>query len=316
MESYDKIKLAKENLNLAVALLTAAQEGVITKSIITKYIYPSATLNSKWSPLQVADNTHLVRELNNQVRAAFAFSAITTHKILSFLFSSNPLEETDSFRRNILCSIKLICDAFNLDMIIPTWKYSTQYKQEFRVDAIDFVLDATNLNEKPMTWDDFGGLGKYSDLITCCEELAYGWKETVTYKSDYYLQQNKQSYADIDQHQSMGLGFTPNLSTTTQVLNLEEHPKATHIFASLDPNQFPCVDPQSASTFISTQMVTNQGNMVLAKDLYISYVNWCEFECIKPLTQRSFGMQLTSMGFSRKRRGKGHHWWTGLKLAP
>ena len=59
MESYDKIKLAKENLNLAVALLTAAQEGVITKSIITKYIYPSATLNSKWSPLQVADNTHL-----------------------------------------------------------------------------------------------------------------------------------------------------------------------------------------------------------------------------------------------------------------
>jgi len=55
--------------------------------------------------------------------------------------------------------------------------------------------------------------------------------------------------------------------------------------------------------------------MVLAKDVYLSYVKWCELECVKPLTQRSFGMQLTNMGFSRKRRGKGHHWWTGLTLA-
>ena len=315
MESYEKIKLSKGNLNLAVALLTAAHEGVITKSIITKYIYPSATRNSKWSPLQVADNTHLVRELNNQVRAAFAFSAITTHKILSFLFSSNPLEETDSYRRNILCAIKLISNAFDIDMIIPTWKCSTKYQQEFRVDDIDFVLDARNLNERPMTWDDFGGLGKYADLITCCEELAYGWKEPDTYPSDYCLQQNNQSYADITQHQDTGLGLASNLSTTTQVLNLEGHPKATHILNSLDPSQFPSVDPKSAANFVSTQMVTNQADMVLAKDAYLSYVKWCELECVKPLTQRSFGMQLTNMGFSRKRRGKGHHWWTGLTLA-
>ncbi|GIT13398.1 MAG: hypothetical protein CM1200mP35_02180 [Chloroflexota bacterium] len=97
-------------------------------------------------------------------------------------------------------------------------------------------------------------------------------------------------------------------------MNLDKNTRDTPIFASLDPKQFPSVDPESAVTFVSTQMVTNPDNMVLAKELYSSYTTWCELECIKPLTQRSFGMQLTNMGFSRKRRGKGHHWWTGLKL--
>ena len=33
------------------------------------------------------------------------------------------------------------------------------------------------------------------------------------------------------------------------------------------------------------------------------------------VSQRSFGMQLTAMGFQRRRRGRGKHWWDGIKLA-
>ena len=320
MKSYDKIKLAKENLNLAMALLTAAQEGVITKSIITKYIHPSEILNVKWGPLQVADNTNLIRKLNNLVRSSFAFSATTTYKILSVLFPENPLEETNPYKRNILCTIKLIHDALDEDMITPTWYCPTEYQQIFDIGTIEFVLDATNLNGKSMTWNDLGGLGKYLNLITCCEELAYSCNELNDLNIDYSLQQKDLLHTHIDKFDAITDELAPHLSsqqrtsTQTHILNLDKNTRDTPIFASLDPKQFPLVDPESAVTFVSTQMVTNPDNMVLAKELYSSYTTWCELECIKPLTQRSFGMQLTNMGFSRKRRGKGHHWWTGLKL--
>ena len=299
-----------------MALLTAAQEGVITKSIITKYIYPSEVLNTKWSPLQVADNTNLIRKLNNLVRSSFAFSATTTYKILSVLFPEIPLQETDPYKRNILCTIKLIHDALDGDMITPTWNCPTEYQQIFDIDTIDFTLDATNLNGKSMTWDDLGGLGKYLNLITCCEELAYSCNEQNGLNIDGSLQQNNPLHIYTHEFDTITDGLAPHPSSQqqTHILNLEKNTRDTPIFASLDPKQFPSVNPESAVTFVSTQMVTNPDNMVLAKELYSSYITWCELECIKPLTQRSFGMQLTNMGFSRKRRGKGHHWWTGLKL--
>ena len=320
MKSYDKIKLAKENLNLAMALLTAAQEGVITKSIITKYIHPSEILNVKWGPLQVADNTNLIRKLNNLVRSSFAFSATTAYKILSVLYPENPLEETDPYKRNILCAIKIIHDALDEEMITPTWYCPTEYQQIFDIGTIEFVLDATNLNGKSMTWNDLGGLGKYLNLITCCEELAYSCNELNHLNLDYSLQKKNFLHTHTDKFDAITDELAPHpssqqrTSTQTHILNLDKNTRDTPIFASLDPKQFPSVDPESAVTFVSTQMVTNPDNMVLAKELYSSYTTWCELECIKPLTQRSFGMQLTNMGFSRKRRGKGHHWWTGLKL--
>ena len=32
------------------------------------------------------------------------------------------------------------------------------------------------------------------------------------------------------------------------------------------------------------------------------------------MAQRSFGMRLTALGFERRRRGKGKHWWMGIDL--
>ena len=235
-------------------------------------------------------------------------------------FPENPLEETDPYKRNILCTIKLIHDALDEDMITPTWHCPTEYQRIFDIGTIEFVLDATNLNGKSMTWNDLGGLGKYLNLITCCEELAYSCNELNDLNIDYSLQQNDFLHTHTDKFDAITDELAPHpssqqqTSTQTHIMDLEKNTRDTPIFASLDPKQFPSVDPESAVTFVSTQMVTNPDNMVLAKELYSSYITWCELECIKPLTQRSFGMQLTNMGFSRKRRGKGHHWWTGLKL--
>ena len=54
---------------------------------------------------------------------------------------------------------------------------------------------------------------------------------------------------------------------------------------------------------------------VMAKDLYSAYLEWCQDVSQEPLLQRSFGMRLTELGFQRRRRGRGRHWWLGVGLA-
>jgi hypothetical protein len=52
----------------------------------------------------------------------------------------------------------------------------------------------------------------------------------------------------------------------------------------------------------------------LAKDLYAGFQDWCRETGQDDVSQRSFGMQLTAMGFQRRRRGRGKHWWDGIRL--
>ncbi|MCH8351854.1 MAG: hypothetical protein IIB29_16510, partial [Chloroflexi bacterium] len=43
--------------------------------------------------------------------------------------------------------------------------------------------------------------------------------------------------------------------------------------------------------------------------------DWCRETGQTALVQRSFGMRLTQLGFTRRRRGRGRHWWQGIALA-
>jgi hypothetical protein len=67
--------------------------------------------------------------------------------------------------------------------------------------------------------------------------------------------------------------------------------------------------------FVETGCVVSPREMIIAKDLYDGYVAWCRDRGHEPLAQRSFGMRLTALGFQRRRRGRGRHWWLGIRLA-
>lgn len=51
-----------------------------------------------------------------------------------------------------------------------------------------------------------------------------------------------------------------------------------------------------------------------AKNLFAAYKVWCQQNGFEHLSQRAFGINLTTMGFERKRRDKGSHWWMGIGL--
>ncbi|MDQ7789987.1 MAG: DNA primase family protein [Candidatus Desulforudaceae bacterium] len=53
---------------------------------------------------------------------------------------------------------------------------------------------------------------------------------------------------------------------------------------------------------------------ILVRDVYSTYVAWCEANKERPLNQRRFGMQLTERGFSRLRGTGNRHYWEGIGL--
>ncbi len=66
--------------------------------------------------------------------------------------------------------------------------------------------------------------------------------------------------------------------------------------------------------FADDRCVVGPGTRIIARRLYDEFLDWCLEAEREPLSQRAFGMRLTRMGFRRRRRGRGRHWWEGLGL--
>ena len=66
--------------------------------------------------------------------------------------------------------------------------------------------------------------------------------------------------------------------------------------------------------FISDCCNVASGESTTARDLYISYLRWSDDNGEHALLQRNFGIQLAQLGFRRRRRSGGRHWWQGISL--
>ena len=98
MEPFLQIQLGRENLALSIAISAAAQRGVITSAFLpgrVDFIGDSGQNVAVSTPLQLGDNRDLVRCVDNQIRGAFALSAINTHRILESQYGPFPLEDED-----------------------------------------------------------------------------------------------------------------------------------------------------------------------------------------------------------------------------
>lgn len=67
--------------------------------------------------------------------------------------------------------------------------------------------------------------------------------------------------------------------------------------------------------FIEERCVSGPDAQTTAAELYSAYTAWCHESGREPLTQRGFGMRLTALGFHRRRRARGRHWWQGIQVA-
>ena len=175
MESAVQIGLVRQNLALSMALWAAAQKGVITAGFLpnqSEVENDEGDLVRVSVPFEVRDNQELSRCVSNQIRGAFALSAVQTNRTLELLHGNSPIQDEPSDLQSARCILFLLSKTFNDDLMDPVWVCPTEYRQNFEVESISFTLDASALAGKRIYWSDFGGLSKYLDLLEFCSNQA------------------------------------------------------------------------------------------------------------------------------------------------
>lgn len=278
MEPSLQIQMVRENLALSIAISAAAQRRVITAAFLpgrVDFIADNGHPVSVSAPLQLGDNRDLIRCVDNQIRGAFALSAINTHRVLESLYGAFPLQEYDPDLKAARCTFYLLHNTLCQELLAPVWACPPEYRICFDVRPIGFSLDASTLQGKEMFWDDFGGLGKYLDLLEYC----------ATQVKSCLIELPEQEAHKVN-------GFLP----------------ANGAGSGLPPTD-------SVAAFVADCGVVGATEMIIAKDLYSTYQHWCREVGQAPVGQRLFGMRLTALGFERRRRGRGRHWWVGIGVA-
>jgi hypothetical protein len=289
-----------ENLALAMALWSGARKGLITKDHLPlgRTLIPTANgkLVQVFNPLELKNEQDLARCINNQVRGAVTFSAMQTSSTLDWVFDYPPLREPDADLRGARCAIYLLNLALSEGLVAPVWTCPEGYRQRFEVHPIDFVLDATSLDGKPVYWEDFGGLEKYLDLLQFCIDRV---EDPQGSAGDAGPLEVTTTPEEVPAEVSV---------TPAEVLTAPEE-----VLACADQLAMTASESEPVTAFLDAKCVADPGSYTIASELYQEYLAWCQDTGQIPLVQRSFGIQLTKLGFERKRRGRGRHWWKGLQ---
>ena len=183
-----RVRLARENLCLAMAVFAASHRGLLTVSLMpagAELYHPDGeTAVAAGAPPSVSDQQSLVRSAGNQIRGAFALSALQTERELAAIYgdgnggSNNnhdgcppaPAEPSgsaggDAGIRAARAVIGLIAGSLRASLLAPVWDLPpAARRRRFAVPAIGFALDAAVRHGQEVRWEHFGGLPRYLDL--------------------------------------------------------------------------------------------------------------------------------------------------------
>ena len=166
-----EIRLVRDNLSLAMALSKSTENGLITPLHVLPEENPAGASDGTPAPAPNA----LSRRIGNQVRASFGFSVLQAQQSLERVYPSSPLTELRSSLKGARCTIYLLSISLRRGMLSPVWVCPPEYRQRFDVPAISFLLDASLMDGTPVVWEQFGGLGKYLDLLDYCAAWVQSW---------------------------------------------------------------------------------------------------------------------------------------------
>ena len=286
MDPTVQIRLVRENLGLAIALWAAAEKGIISAGFVPNHSEvesPDGQFVRVSTHLEVHDTRDLVRCAHNQIRGAFAFSALQANRALESTYGNSPIKDAASEIQASRCILYLFNKTVTDDLMAPVWVCPPEYRRTFEVPTASFTLDASALNGKAVRWDDFGGLSKYLDLLEfCAAQIA-------------------------------------ELSGAPSPTELDTEPVSKSIINSApdSPTEQAVTDAtplDSVWSFVESRCLVGDSELIIAGDLFRAYLAWCASEGLETSGQRSFGMRLSAWGFDRRRRGKGKHWWMGIAL--
>ena len=284
MKPAFEIRMVKENLDLSMALMQAVQEEKVT----AKQLFrdgPEEMFVAFAVDNDGPDQQELSRRAANQARAAVALAVIQTQRSLDWVFAGSPLDEENPDLHDARCVMYLLNRTVFANLFAPVWDCPPEYRRRFEVRPINLLMDAGELHGKGLSWDHVGGLAQFVDLLV----YFANWVEDLT---------------EIKPAADAPFYLTPEPMTDSE-------PELEIINSTPEPAWK--VDGPVAR-FVDEQCDVGDASLVLAKDLYAGFQQWCRDNRLDDVSQRSFGMQLTAMGFQRRRRGRGKHWWDGIRL--
>ena len=171
----EEIRLVKDNLAFAVALSEAAASGRVAAEPILR----PAPDNSRFhrpqglpSQSEGEVSAELSRGAANQMRAAFALSALQAQRSMALAFHGEPIDEEWPELRTARCAIHLIGLAVERSIVQPVWLCPPSYRRLFHIRRLNFTLNAAGIEGQVLSWDDFGGLKRYLSLLEYCAASA------------------------------------------------------------------------------------------------------------------------------------------------
>ena len=286
-----------------MAVWRAASEGMIAPDAI---LGPPPEEPGGWADSVVDQYSRLTRGTANQVRASFALAALQSHRSLDALFTVEPIDEEPPDLQAARSVLYLVHRALDASILQPVWDCPPRYRRFFEVRPVRFMFDAAIANRRVLKWDHFGGLDKYLALLDYCAHIVGTVAPSAA--SEPETPSEDQPTLEVPEPEASGVR--------------EERPASQAPDASPAPAPAPTsapINPLSGANpvepFVAARCELGPDCRTLAGDLYGGYVAWCQENDQPPLSQRSFGMRLTDLGLERKRRGRGKHWWEGVRLA-
>lgn len=331
MRPGEEIRLVKENLAFAVAFWKAAAAGSVPPEPLLRPAPAPLPFNQlPGGPRQDTEHfAELTRSAANQMRAAFALSALQSRYSLARAFPGEPIEQELPELRAALSSMLLIGQAVWRSILQPVWECPPPYRRLFQIRRLGFYLNAVGLDGRPLNWDDFGGLDCYLALLEYCAVSADAAWETGDGRAILPPRLPQLDYSGIlsgppsaaaqaaagEPPAPIPAGY-PGEEPRRNIPPDDTPPAAPDAPPTADTTATPDPAGNPIDRFIAEGCETGPERRMLAGELYAAFRDWCRRAGQEPPSQRAFGMRLTRLGLTRKRRGHGKHWWEGIRLTP
>ena len=270
-----------------------------------------------------------MRCAGNQIRSAFALSALQTQRELAAAYADPPLSEPNADLRAARSVIHLIARSLENNLLAPAWDVPIDYRQTIDAPTLGLTFDGVGLHGQEMRWEHFGGLSRFLDLTLFASYCLDGADAATAARAaggDYgaigELAALDSAAAFQIRPAAVATGYGAGEGRPRHGGLAVGGPEPATGWVAPDGPPEPRVTVASQASelgpiddFVADACSTGAEAMALAGDLYTSYAVWCLENGYLAHSQRKFGLELRARGYQRKRRGKGRHWWLGVAAA-
>ena len=333
MSPGQRVRLARENLCLAMAVFAASHRGLISVSFFPSRVelyLADGEVVAAGVPLDLPDQHSLLRCAGNQIRSSFALSALQTHRELAAAYADDPLEDGDADTRAARSVISLLARSLERNLLRPTWDVPSEYQGTLVAPNLGMTFNPAQWHGQEIRWEHLNGLPRYLDLTlfaSYCLDGASSQLAAQAATTDYgalaelAALQSTVAVAWSPAADQPGYGSGQGRPHRNSAAVAGPEPAAGWVAPEGPPEPRFSVASQASDhgpvdDFVANACATGGEAKALAGDLYTSYARWCLDNGYLAHSQRKFGLELRARGYQRKRRGKGKHWWLGVAAAP